>query len=392
MCGIVGYVGGRDAVPVILDGLRRLEYRGYDSAGRRRGQRTAPSCGAARPASSRTSRRASPRDPLSGGLGPRPHALGHPRAADRGERPPAPGLHRPHRRGPQRDHREPPRAEGPARGRGPPLRHPDRHRGGGPPGRVALRGLARAGGAPALAQVQGVYALVLDAPRRAAPPGRGAHGAAARDRPRRGRALRRLRHPGAARRTRATSSSSRTATSPLVCADAVRITNLAGEPIARKSQRIAWDPVQAEKGGYRHFMLKEIHEQPRGMRDTLLGRISLEEGEVHLEELGAGRRAAEGGEARRAAGLRHQLARGARRQVLDRAPRRPAGRGRLRQRVPLPHAARRPRHGRDRDHAERRDGRHARGVPRGQGARGRSGSRSATCRARCSRARRPARC
>ena len=52
-------------------------------------------------------------------------------------------------------------------------------------------------------------------------------------------------------------------------------------------QRITWDPVQAEKGGYRHFMLKEIHEQPRAVRDTLLGRIGLEEGEVHLEELGA---------------------------------------------------------------------------------------------------------
>ena len=45
--------------------------------------------------------------------------------------------------------------------------------------------------------------------------------------------------------------------------------------------------MQAEKGGYRHFMLKEIHEQPRAVRDTLLGRIGLEEGEVHLEELGA---------------------------------------------------------------------------------------------------------
>ncbi len=44
--------------------------------------------------------------------------------------------------------------------------------------------------------------------------------------------------------------------------------------------------MQAEKGGYRHFMLKEIHEQPQAVRDTLLGRISLEEGEVHLEELG----------------------------------------------------------------------------------------------------------
>ena len=44
--------------------------------------------------------------------------------------------------------------------------------------------------------------------------------------------------------------------------------------------------MQAEKGGYRHFMLKEIHEQPRAVRDTLLGRIGLDEGEVHLEELG----------------------------------------------------------------------------------------------------------
>jgi glucosamine--fructose-6-phosphate aminotransferase (isomerizing) len=57
--------------------------------------------------------------------------------------------------------------------------------------------------------------------------------------------------------------------------------------VERKPTRINWDPVQAEKGGYRHFMLKEIHEQPRAVRDTLLGRIGLEEGEVHLEELGA---------------------------------------------------------------------------------------------------------
>ena len=45
--------------------------------------------------------------------------------------------------------------------------------------------------------------------------------------------------------------------------------------------------MQAEKGGFRHFMLKEIHEQPQAVRDTLLSRISLDEGEVHLEELGA---------------------------------------------------------------------------------------------------------
>jgi glucosamine 6-phosphate synthetase-like amidotransferase/phosphosugar isomerase protein len=56
--------------------------------------------------------------------------------------------------------------------------------------------------------------------------------------------------------------------------------NAAGATVKRAPQRIAWDPVQAEKGGYRHFMLKEIHEQPRAVRDSLLGRIGLEEGGV----------------------------------------------------------------------------------------------------------------
>jgi glucosamine--fructose-6-phosphate aminotransferase (isomerizing) len=73
----------------------------------------------------------------------------------------------------------------------------------------------------------------------------------------------------------------------IVTPDKVRVTDSAGREVVRKPQRIAWDPVQAEKGGYRHFMLKEIHEQPRAVRDTLLGRIGLDEGEVHLQELGA---------------------------------------------------------------------------------------------------------
>ena len=66
-----------------------------------------------------------------------------------------------------------------------------------------------------------------------------------------------------------------------------RVTDADGTEKRKEPQRIAWDPVQAEKGGYRHFMLKEIHEQPRAVRDTLLGRIGLEEGEVHLEDLGS---------------------------------------------------------------------------------------------------------
>jgi glucosamine--fructose-6-phosphate aminotransferase (isomerizing) len=60
---------------------------------------------------------------------------------------------------------------------------------------------------------------------------------------------------------------------------------LDGTPFEKPTQRIPWDPIMAEKGGYKHFMLKEIHEQPRAVRDTLLGRVSLESPEVHLEEM-----------------------------------------------------------------------------------------------------------
>ena len=60
---------------------------------------------------------------------------------------------------------------------------------------------------------------------------------------------------------------------------------LDGSALHKPSQRIPWDPIMAEKGGYKHFMLKEIHEQPRAVRDTLLGRISLESAEVFLEEI-----------------------------------------------------------------------------------------------------------
>jgi glucosamine--fructose-6-phosphate aminotransferase (isomerizing) len=67
--------------------------------------------------------------------------------------------------------------------------------------------------------------------------------------------------------------------------DGVVLTDFAGSPIERPIQRILWDPVQAEKGGYKHFMLKEIFEQPRAIRDTLLGRISLGTGKVFLNEM-----------------------------------------------------------------------------------------------------------
>jgi glucosamine--fructose-6-phosphate aminotransferase (isomerizing) len=66
------------------------------------------------------------------------------------------------------------------------------------------------------------------------------------------------------------------------------ITTLAGAPVQRAPKRIDWSPTQAEKGGFKHFMLKEIHEQPRAVEDTLRGRIDLAAGDVVGEELGIG--------------------------------------------------------------------------------------------------------
>jgi len=65
----------------------------------------------------------------------------------------------------------------------------------------------------------------------------------------------------------------------------VKLTDFVGRPVTRRVQHITWDPILAEKGGFKHFMLKEIYEQPRAVRDTMLGRISPETGQVFLEEM-----------------------------------------------------------------------------------------------------------
>src|SRR5436190_1005564 len=67
--------------------------------------------------------------------------------------------------------------------------------------------------------------------------------------------------------------------------DSVRVTDFDGNVIEPKQQRITWDPIMAEKGGFKHFMLKEIYEQPRAVRDTVQGRVSLDTGKVYLEEM-----------------------------------------------------------------------------------------------------------
>jgi glucosamine--fructose-6-phosphate aminotransferase (isomerizing) len=65
----------------------------------------------------------------------------------------------------------------------------------------------------------------------------------------------------------------------------VRVTNLEGNPVEPQVQHVTWDPIMAEKGGYKHFMQKEIFEQPRAVRDTMVGRMSLDTGDVFLSEL-----------------------------------------------------------------------------------------------------------
>jgi glucosamine--fructose-6-phosphate aminotransferase (isomerizing) len=67
--------------------------------------------------------------------------------------------------------------------------------------------------------------------------------------------------------------------------DAVRVTDFDGNIREPQQQRITWDPIMAEKGGFKHFMLKEIFEQPRAVRDTVQGRVSLDTGRVYLDQM-----------------------------------------------------------------------------------------------------------
>lgn len=69
-------------------------------------------------------------------------------------------------------------------------------------------------------------------------------------------------------------------------ADGVLVTTTGGEPIQKDVVAISWSPSMAEKGGYKHFMLKEIYEQPRAIADTIRGRFNAETGAVNLEEFG----------------------------------------------------------------------------------------------------------
>jgi glucosamine--fructose-6-phosphate aminotransferase (isomerizing) len=71
----------------------------------------------------------------------------------------------------------------------------------------------------------------------------------------------------------------------VLTAGGVRLSDFDGRPVNRQITHVLWDPIMAEKGGYKHFMLKEIFEQPRAVRDTTLGRVGQETGRVFLDEM-----------------------------------------------------------------------------------------------------------
>ena len=260
------------------------------------------------------------REPPPGNVG-----IGHTRWATHGrpsrdQRPPA--HDRVGRGRPQRHHREPPRA---ARAR---WRRPGASSRRETDTEIVAHLIDEAllAGAPtlvaavrkALAQVEGAYAIAVVS-REAARPDRRREGrVAARHRPRRGRDLPRQRRPGAPRAHARGASSSRTARSPRSRSDGRQADQTStARPSSARPRTITWTPPPAEKGGYKHFMLKEIHEQPRAIADTLRGRLDARERTTRdLRRVRARRRASM--RARRAARLRHLLPRGAGRQVPDR--------------------------------------------------------------------------
>jgi glucosamine--fructose-6-phosphate aminotransferase (isomerizing) len=284
MCGIVGYIGNRQAVPIIVDGLRRLEYRGYDSAG----------IAVLEPAGNLEVRRASGKlrnleetlrlAPAAGDYG-----IGHTRWATHG-RPTEENAH-PHRDGSgdivvvhngiienYLSLKRQLEAEGHV------------FKSETDTEIVAhlvekyFRGELEEAVRAAVRELHGVFALAIISKKdphkivavRQGPPvviglGEGEYFVAS-DVP---AILNHTRdmfflHDGDL---------------AVLTAEGVKLTDFEGRPVKRQVTHILWDPIMAEKGGYKHFMLKEIFEQPRAVRDTMLGRVGQETGRIFLDEM-----------------------------------------------------------------------------------------------------------
>jgi glucosamine--fructose-6-phosphate aminotransferase (isomerizing) len=286
MCGIVGYVGNKQVVPLILDGLRKLEYRGYDSAGiavvdgnkhlelrRAEGKlRNLEECIRL--------------NPLDGNYG-----IGHTRWATHG-RPTEENAH-PHRdctgrivvvhNGIIENYLS---LKDMLREKGHQMKTEtdteivahliEEHQKEGASFEEAVR--------QAVQQLKGIFALSIisaDEPDkiiavREGPPvviglGDGEYFVASDI-------------PAILQHTRDVFYLGEKEIAVLT-KDSVRVTDFDGNVVEPKQQRITWDPIMAEKGGFKHFLLKEIYEQPRAVRDTVRGRVSLDTGKVYLDQM-----------------------------------------------------------------------------------------------------------
>jgi len=284
MCGIVGYIGQQQAVPIILDGLKRLEYRGYDSAGI--AVLDAGNCLNVRRASGklRNLEDALHLSPLAGLYG-----IGHTRWATHG-RPTEENAH-PHRdchgdivvvhngivenylalkqQLMEEGHRFVTETDTEV------IAHlVEKHFDGN------LENAVR----DAVRELTGVFALSVISRKdpdkivaaRSGPPvvvGLGDHEYfVASD------------VPAILGYTRDMFFLA-DGDMAILTRDGVHLTDFNGRPVKRQVSHILWDPIMAEKGGYKHFMLKEIYEQPRAVRDTTLGRVGQESGRIFLDEM-----------------------------------------------------------------------------------------------------------
>jgi glucosamine--fructose-6-phosphate aminotransferase (isomerizing) len=286
MCGIVGYVGPKDSAPILVEGLRRLEYRGYDSAGLAvqtgRGVEIVRAVGKLANLDA-----ALKKSPLAGTTG-----IGHTRWATHG-RPSEANAH-PHVAGQVAvvhngiiENHVQLRKELEASG----VKFQsdtdteivahlvDRAM---KAGTSSLEEAVRA----ALKQVRGAYAIAVVS---GASPDEIV--VAKHDSPLvlgvgEGESFAASDIPAILAHTRDVILL-QDGEMAVLTKGAMKITTVAdGKAVTRASKRIDWSPTQAEKGGYKHFMLKEIHEQPRAVEDTLRGRIDLANADVIAAEIG----------------------------------------------------------------------------------------------------------
>lgn len=286
MCGIVGYIGNRSAVPIILDGLRRLEYRGYDSAGIAVIDCASESLGVRRASGKlRNLEEVVRTSPVDGMYG-----IGHTRWATHG-RPTEENAH-PHRdctgnivvvhNGIVENYRalkQKLQAEGhtfQTETDTEVIAHLIEKYYDKSGLEVAVR--------CAIRELSGVFALAIISKAepdkivavRSGPPavigiGDGEYFVASDV-------------PAILSHTRDMFFLS-DGDMAVLTREGVRLTDFDGRPVKRQVSHILWDPIMAEKGGYKHFMLKEIFEQPRAVRDTLLGRVGQETGRIFLDEM-----------------------------------------------------------------------------------------------------------